>query len=186
MNQEEIKDFIADMTLQGLSLQAIQDELAAKGVKMRFIELRLLAAEIDTVIQKKKAEKQLAEEEAARKKAKQAPPRQTSEMPGQNAPDEFGKSEEPDELDADMDDTEPDAGNLNDAPAEQSVGKTTVTVDKIQRPGFMVTGTVVFGSGVQAGWYIDQMGRLGLENATGRPTEQDAREFQMELQKILG
>ena len=40
MTQEEIKQFIADKTAEGLSLTAIQDALSAQGVKIRFMELR--------------------------------------------------------------------------------------------------------------------------------------------------
>ena len=74
------------------------------------------------------------------------------------------------------------------APAggEKVRGATTVTVSPIQRPGFAMSGSVSFGSGVTADWYVDQTGRLGLDNASGQPDEQDIQEFQIELRKALG
>ena len=65
-------------------------------------------------------------------------------------------------------------------------GRTTVSVSPIQRPGFAMSGSVSFGSGVTADWYVDQTGRLGLDNASGQPDEQDIQEFQLELRKALG
>ena len=61
----------------------------------------------------------------------------------------------------------------------------SVSVSPIQRPGFVVSGSVSFGSGVTADWYVDQTGRLGLDNASGQPDEQDIQEFQIELRKEL-
>ncbi len=76
-----------------------------------------------------------------------------------------------------------------EVPAESAEGVpssgTTVEVNKIVQPGMMFSGTVNFGSGVTAEWYIDGAGRLGLSNASGQPTEQDVAEFQEELRKVL-
>ena len=157
MTQEEIKQFIADKTAEGLSLTAIQDALSAQGVKIRFMELRLLAAESESVLAKKEAEKAAAEAPAPAPEDKK-----TEETPA--APAE----------------TPAPAGG------EKVRSATTVTVSPIQRPGFAMSGSVSFGSGVTADWYVDQTGRLGLDNASGQPDEQDIQEFQIELRKALG
>ena len=155
MTQEEIKQFIADKTAAGMSLTAIQDALSAQGVKIRFMELRLLAAEIESVLEKKEAEKAAAATPAPEeKKAEEAP----ASAPASPAPDGAAKVR----------------------------GATTVSVSPIQRPGFAMSGSVSFGSGVTADWYVDQTGRLGLDNASGQPDEQDIQEFQIELRKALG
>ena len=155
MTQEEIKQFIADKTAEGMSLTAIQDALSAQGVKIRFMELRLLAAEIESVLAKKEADKAAAEAPAPEeKKAEEAP----APAPAEPAPDGAAKVR----------------------------GATTVSVSPIQRPGFAMSGSVSFGSGVTADWYVDQTGRLGLDNASGQPDEQDIQEFQIELRKALG
>ncbi|MBQ7400657.1 MAG: hypothetical protein IJW07_01310 [Lentisphaeria bacterium] len=158
MTQEEIKQFIADKTAEGMSLTAIQDALSAQGVKIRFMELRLLAAEIESVLAKKEADKAAAEAPAPEeKKAEEAPAPAPAESAAP-APDGAAKVR----------------------------GATTVSVSPIQRPGFAMSGSVSFGSGVTADWYVDQTGRLGLDNASGQPDEQDIQEFQIELRKALG
>ena len=158
MTQEEIKQFIADKTAEGMSLTAIQDALSAQGVKIRFMEMRLLAAEIESVLAKKEADKAAAEAPAPEeKKAEEAPAPAPAESAAP-APDGAAKVR----------------------------GATTVSVSPIQRPGFAMSGSVSFGSGVTADWYVDQTGRLGLDNASGQPDEQDIQEFQIELRKALG
>ena len=47
MTQQEIKAFIADGIAQGLSLSKIQDALTGKGTHITYMELRLLASEIE-------------------------------------------------------------------------------------------------------------------------------------------
>ena len=48
MNNEQIKQFVAERVARGINLSAIQDELTGNGVKITFMELRLIASEIDT------------------------------------------------------------------------------------------------------------------------------------------
>ena len=68
----------------------------------------------------------------------------------------------------------------------EAAGKTVVEVSKLMRPGTALSGTVKFASGSTADWYIDQTGRLGLENLQGnQPTQDDIREFQVELEKAV-
>jgi len=72
-----------------------------------------------------------------------------------------------------------------DAPAGN--GSTTVSVSKVLRPGAVMSGDVTFKSGARAEWYLDQASRLGFtprENSE-KPTEEDLREFQAELQSML-
>jgi hypothetical protein len=66
-------------------------------------------------------------------------------------------------------------------------GKVNVKVDEITRPGAMVSGSVTFSDGKKAGWYLDQMGRLGMvpEEQGYRPPKADVAEFQMALEREL-
>ncbi len=68
--------------------------------------------------------------------------------------------------------------------AEATFASVKVSVDKIQRPGAMISGSVVFSDRQTAGWQIDQMGRLGLIPATAgyNPSPEDIQEFQHQLQ----
>lgn len=87
------------------------------------------------------------------------------------------------------------AGNAQPEPGEPSLvdeggasGGISIEVDKIQRPGAMVSGTVTFADGKGMGWQVDQMGRLGLIPGIDkdyRPSEEDLAEFQMVLQSEL-
>ncbi|MBQ7695806.1 MAG: hypothetical protein IJT50_11870 [Lentisphaeria bacterium] len=71
--------------------------------------------------------------------------------------------------------------------APKGTGKTTVTVNKINPPGTVASGTVTFASGSTADWYVDQTGRPGIDNLKGNPpTREEAQAFMMELQKVLG
>lgn len=62
-----------------------------------------------------------------------------------------------------------------------------MTLDKIQRPGYLASGTVTFGTGGTAEWFLDQTGQLALDNLKGsEPDRQDQQDFVAELRKILG
>ncbi len=73
-----------------------------------------------------------------------------------------------------------------DAPAP-GFGKVALQVDEITKAGTIVSGTVTFSDGGKAAWYLDQMGRLGMnpEQEGYRPPEPDINEFQVALDKEL-
>ena len=66
-------------------------------------------------------------------------------------------------------------------------GKVRVSVDEIARPGSMVNGRVTFPDGQSGAWYVDDMGRLGIDPDTAgyRPSEPDLMAFQQELQSVM-
>jgi len=66
-------------------------------------------------------------------------------------------------------------------------GSVSVDVDRIMKPGAVVSGTVTFSDGRHATWAVDQMGRLALDagDAEYRPSEQDLAEFQTALRDAL-
>ncbi|MBQ9338551.1 MAG: hypothetical protein IJS14_14770 [Lentisphaeria bacterium] len=171
MDQKQIKDFIAQKVPEGFSLSKIQDLLKEQGVHITFMELRLLASEIEESVWKK------TEKEEAPAPAE---PANTPADPQAAEADDFADGP------ADAAPAEP-ASPAPEDPAKPAAprGKTTVELSKIARPGAAASGTVKFGSGVTAEWVIDQLGRLGLENASGQPDQQDIREFQIELQKLF-
>ena len=79
-------------------------------------------------------------------------------------------------------------------PAEQptpekgeAAGKLSISVDQVPQPGSMLSGYARFGSGAKGHWFLDEMGRLGLEPELGssKPTQQDMQEFGTELRKML-
>ena len=101
--------------------------------------------------------------------------------PAPQAEDEPDPKAELNEVEAMLADDEPD-------PTPLAGGKVTVTVDTVTVPQAMVSGKVMFSDGESALWYIDQMGRLGLDPSTPgyRPSEPDILAFQQELQRAMG
>lgn len=83
---------------------------------------------------------------------------------------------------------QPEPPPLAAAEAEKpaAAGKVSVTIDQITRAGAMISGRVTFSDGQKAEWYLDQMGRLGLNPSTAgyRPNKQDVMDFQIELEKL--
>lgn len=65
-----------------------------------------------------------------------------------------------------------------------AAGQVSVSVDKLARPGTMVSGSVTFSDGANADWYLDQTGRLGVVPMVQgyKPTEADVLQFQAALE----
>ena len=180
MTHDEIKAFIADRTREGHNLSKIQDMLAEHGVKMTFMELRLIASEIETSFWQQ-----------SEPKPDPAPEQKTQEQaPG---PASAGNADGIPADDAGEEQLPPDDGELSDeagAPEKDDDEpvprkRTTVTIDQLARPGFLATGGVSFGSGASGNWCLDQMGRLMFEKLEGKPDRQDLQEFQLELQRMF-
>lgn len=70
---------------------------------------------------------------------------------------------------------------------EDTAGQVAVSVDKIARPGTMVSGSVTFSDGANADWYLDQTGRLGVvPKVQGyKPTQADVLQFQAALEREM-
>jgi DNA-binding transcriptional MerR regulator len=66
-------------------------------------------------------------------------------------------------------------------------GKLSISVDQLPAPGAMLSGYARFPSGAKAHWFIDEMGRLGLDPELGasKPTQADMKEFSTELRRML-
>ena len=174
MTHDEIKQFIADRTREGNNLSRIQDMLAEQGVKMTFMELRLIASEIETSFwQKAEPAPEPAPEEKAPVAPADAAQADEGELPGEDAAGQVPPSEPAQEA---------PAGDAGEAAPR---GRTSVTVDQLQRPGFLATGSVTFGSGASGNWCLDQMGRVMFEKLNGKPDRIDIQEFQMELQRVF-
>lgn len=185
MNTEEIKNFIAEKVPEGYSLSKIQDMLKAENVNITFMELRLLASEIEEELWKAEDAKKEAEE--AKKNPPAPPPAEpapaSSPFPSENGAAPFpARPPQEDMEEASPSPMPPPAPDGEDV---QEGGKTVVELSPIARPGAVASGTVKFGSGVTADWILDQTGRLGLDNPTGQPTRKDIEEFQVELRKLF-
>ncbi len=71
--------------------------------------------------------------------------------------------------------------------APAPAGEVTVTADELPRSGAVASGMVTFSDGEKAAWFIDQMGRPGLDpaNPDHEPSEADLTTFEQELRKLL-
>lgn len=72
-------------------------------------------------------------------------------------------------------------------PPPAGTGKASVSVDTVARPGALVSGSVLFGDGQTAAWYLDQMGRLGIapKQPGYKPSAADLEVFQQSLEAEL-
>lgn len=66
-------------------------------------------------------------------------------------------------------------------------GGVTVEVDRIKKPGALVSGTVRFSDGVNATWMLDQFGRVAIDAGRPdyRPSQDDLTAFQQEVSRKL-
>lgn len=66
-------------------------------------------------------------------------------------------------------------------------GNVRVSLDRLARPGALVSGSVTFSDGITAQWHLDQMGRLALNPSTPgyQPSESDIADFQIELRSAI-
>jgi hypothetical protein len=101
------------------------------------------------------------------------------EAPPAPAPEPTPPPEAATELPAD------DGSDLPPAPAGD--GSVSLVVDAVTVPGTMVSGKVTFSDGQTAGWYVDQMGRLGMRAPSPgyQPPPADIPIFQNELDRVL-
>jgi hypothetical protein len=69
----------------------------------------------------------------------------------------------------------------------EGAGSLKVEIDRIVRPGSVVSGTVTFSDGVSGKWALDQYGRLMLETSQKgyQPGPADVQAFQRELSTQL-
>jgi len=159
MNRELAqKQTIAQWVNEGMKLADIQKRLDTElGIRITYMELRLLVNELQVM---------------PKDQPKTATPVLNSGTP---APAPQQPTAPPT--------ASPDALN----PEASAPGGVSVTVDKVTRPGAMVSGSVTFSDGNTAAWYLDQMGRLGLvgKQPGYRPPGTDLQEFQMLLEQEL-
>lgn len=80
------------------------------------------------------------------------------------------------------------AKDLSQVAESPAPGQLRVSVDKVKRPGALISGSVTFSDGISAQWSVDSMGRLSLSaagNPSYRPSAEDMESFQLELQKAF-
>lgn len=91
------------------------------------------------------------------------------------------------EVAAETPDDQDIAGEGGESDETGGEGGASVTVDTVLRPGAIISGRVDFGGGKTAAWWLDQMGRLGMDPADPafRPDEAQMVAFQSELRAVI-
>ena len=194
MLTEEQKADVAKWFAAGASLDEIQKRMKTEfGVHMTYLDLRLMVADLPQPVETESAapddpaHEGLAHDGPAREVP--APPRRgtsSSGTPDSGTPDSSGTSSSgpasddgtsaaPKRYDLDAPDGTPPASDL------------TVEVDALTIPGTFASGAVTFSDGTKAKWYLDQLGRLSLDDVPPgyRPSPGDAALFQSRLVEAL-
>lgn len=157
---EEQQKAVAQWAADGATLNDIQDRLKREhSITLTYMDTRLLIMELGLKLQDKPKEKPPEEEKI---------PAPEDEMPDEADGMDQAEMMPPDE-------STPGGGNV------------TLSIDQIAIPGTMVSGKATFSDGKTAGWYLDQMGRLGLRapDPGYQPPPGDIPVFQRELQRLL-
>ncbi len=161
---EQQRQSVNDWLAAGASLSDVQKNLKSEfGIVLTYIDVRLLVLAIGAAV-KDKPEPKPAEPKP------QPPPLPPEDDP--YADEAFDEA------------AEPGAGEL---PGGEQASQVSLSLDRVMRPGAMVSGDVTFSDGTQARWLIDQYGRFGLEPETPgyRPSPADMQAFQNALRDEL-
>ena len=159
---EQVRTWCAD----GADLATLQARITEEfEIRLTYLDTRMLVADLGTEAGKSEREQERDAQKAKEEAAAQA------------------KDEVQAELDTHADDL-PAAG---DEPGLPGGGNVTVSVSSVTPPGMIVAGKVTFSDGKSAEWYLDQMGRLGMNpgDPDHKPSEADLMAFQKELQTVL-
>ncbi len=184
----EQKQAVATWVAAGDNLSAVQKKLAEQfKVSMTYRDVRFLVDDLDLAL--KDAAPKVDTSDVSKTPAPVGAPSRPPEKKGliDQLKEKVGMA--PDGIE-ETDDLPPDEmqEGADDYPAEPAgAGQISVDLDRIVRPGFMVSGTVTFSDGVSGKWALDQMGRLMLETPQKgyQPSAPDVQAFQRELQAQL-
>lgn len=178
----EQKAAVASWVAAGDNLSTVQKKLAEQfKVSMTYRDVRFLVDDLDLAL-KDSAPKVDASD--VTKAPVPAGPKGAAPAEKKGMLDKLkekvglgGSPDDEDELPADEFPEEP-------APA---LGGVTVDVDRVVRPGAVVSGSVTFSDGVSGKWALDQYGRLMLDTGQPgyKPSTPDVQAFQRELQLQL-
>ena len=157
--RQSVKEWLA----AGASLADVQGNLKSEfGIALTYMDVRLLVLEIGAAVNDKPDPEE----------AKPKPP------PPPSMDDDDPYADDPYADESFNDETTPDG---------EQAAKVSLSLDRVMRPGAVISGTVTFSDGAKASWLIDQYGRFGLDPETPgyQPAPADMRAFQLELRAEL-
>ena len=164
----EQKQAVSAWVAAGDNLSAVQKKLSEQfSISMTYRDVRFLVDDLGLELKNAapKADTSDLSKAAVAKPAPASPPADDA-LPPDDLPEDEGVPAVP-----------PPAGT----------GTFSLEIDRIMRPGTMVSGSVTFSDGVTGKWALDQQGRLMLETAQKgyQPSPADVQAFQRELQTQL-
>lgn len=183
----EQKQTVSSWVAAGDNLSTVQKKLREQfQLSMTYMDVRFLVDDLG--LELKNATPKADVTDVTKAATKPAVPAPAPEKKGfmDKLKEKVGLGEEaPDEDDLPSDDLPEDEGVPAEPPA--GTGTLSVEVDRIVRPGAVVSGNVTFSDGVTGKWALDQYGRLMLETAQKgyQPSPTDVQAFQRELSAQL-
>ena len=195
MLTEEQKADVAKWFAAGASLDEIQKRMKTEfGVHMTYLDLRLMVADLPQPVETEPAAPDgPARDDPAHDASTRdgparevpAPPRRVASSSGTSSSGTPDSSVEPSSGPASDDGTSaaPKRYDLDAPDGTPPASDLTVEVDALTIPGTFASGAVTFSDGTKAKWYLDQLGRLGLDDVPPgyRPSPGDAALFQTRL-----
>lgn len=190
----EQKQAVSSWVAAGDNLSTVQKKLAEQfKLSLTYMDVRFLVDDLGLEL-KNAAPKAGASDVGA---APPGPPKRSEGGPPPSGPkgmldklkEKVGLGGESEPTDADTlppdDEAYPEEEELPPGPAGASSVK--VDIDRIVRPGAVVSGSVTFSDGVSGKWALDQYGRLMLETGQKgyQPPASDVQAFQRELSSQL-
>jgi hypothetical protein len=159
MLTDEQKATVTEWVGEGAGLSEIQKRLSSElDISMTYMDVRFLIIDLGLT---------LKEDEPPAPEPEPEPAQEPAPAPAPAAP--------------------PPEGPLADAVPPPGGGSVSVDVDRVVKPGAVVSGSVTFSDGREATWVLDQLGRLALDagDTDYRPSEPDLAEFQTALRDAL-
>jgi hypothetical protein len=190
----EQKQAVASWVAAGDNLAEIQRKLSEQfKLSLTYMDVRFLVDDLGLVL-KSAAPKADANADLSKVRPAQPAPEKKGGLlgrlkkavgAGEDEPEEAGELEA---LDDDEDvDLPPEAADDLGGDLAGAGSKVKLEVDRIVRPGAVVSGSVTFSDGVTGKWALDQYGRLMLEMSRKgyQPSAADVQVFQRELSRTL-
>jgi hypothetical protein len=182
----EQKEAVSSWVAAGDSLSVIQKKLAEQlKVSMTYMDVRFLVDDLGLELKNAAPKADASDVTKAPPGPRPAPAGKKGfadrmmEKSSQGADEEIPEDAPPE------DEFPGDDGLPAEAPA--GAGTFKLEVDRIVRPGAVVSGNVTFSDGVSGKWALDQQGRLMLETGQKgyQPSPTDVQAFQRELSTQL-
>ncbi|MBL9214317.1 MAG: hypothetical protein JNG83_02455 [Opitutaceae bacterium] len=180
----EQKQSVAAWVAAGDSLSAIQKKLAEQfKVSLTYMDVRFLVDDLG--LELKNAAPKADASDVSKSPPAAPPPAKAGFL--DKLKEKVGLGDEPEEEDMPPDDEADLPPDDLPPAAPDSPGGVKLDLDRIVRPGAVVSGNVTFSDGITGKWALDQYGRLMLETSQKgyQPSPADVQSFQRELQVQL-